>query len=204
MLIDNKFEAQTVTGNSTGNSRCHALASRASNISCNLSHWRLEKWSTYCNFKRILLLIYSMYYQNLSWLKIITLINASVLRGQQAISHRIRQYNQIRNTKICLGNKKYITFRHIGSSNFKWTKYYNTYTFVFADGYRQGKMKLKHTGYISFIITHQALYNFVRSFFFYISGNHCRSCAHIDLRSFWNKNIRKMATISTSSPCIYN
>ena len=28
MLINNKFEAKNLTGNSTGNSRCHALASR--------------------------------------------------------------------------------------------------------------------------------------------------------------------------------
>ena len=34
MLINNKFEAQTLTGNSTGNSRCHAFASRALNMSC--------------------------------------------------------------------------------------------------------------------------------------------------------------------------
>ena len=33
-LINNKFETQTLTGNSTGNSRCHALASRALNMSC--------------------------------------------------------------------------------------------------------------------------------------------------------------------------
>ena len=33
MLIDNKFEAQTVTGNSAGISRCHDLASRALNVS---------------------------------------------------------------------------------------------------------------------------------------------------------------------------
>ena len=34
MLIDNKFEVQTLTGNPTGNSRCYALASRALNMSC--------------------------------------------------------------------------------------------------------------------------------------------------------------------------
>ena len=34
MLINNKFEAQTLTGNPTGNSCCHALASRALNKSC--------------------------------------------------------------------------------------------------------------------------------------------------------------------------
>ena len=34
MLINNKFEAHTLTGNPTGNSRCHALASRALNMSC--------------------------------------------------------------------------------------------------------------------------------------------------------------------------
>ena len=35
MLINNKFEAQILTGNYTGNFRCHALASRALNMSCN-------------------------------------------------------------------------------------------------------------------------------------------------------------------------
>ena len=34
ILIDNKFEAQTLTGNPTGNSRLYALASRALNMSC--------------------------------------------------------------------------------------------------------------------------------------------------------------------------
>ena len=37
MLINNKFQAQTLTGNRinpTGNSRCYALASRALNMSC--------------------------------------------------------------------------------------------------------------------------------------------------------------------------
>ena len=34
MLINNKFETQIVTGTPTGNSRCHALASPALNISC--------------------------------------------------------------------------------------------------------------------------------------------------------------------------
>ena len=29
MLMDNKFKAQVYTGNPTGNSRCHVLASRA-------------------------------------------------------------------------------------------------------------------------------------------------------------------------------
>ena len=33
MLMNNKFEAQFLTGNPTGNSRCHVLASRASNMS---------------------------------------------------------------------------------------------------------------------------------------------------------------------------
>ena len=36
MLIDNKFDAQILTGNPTGNSRCHALALRALNISYTL------------------------------------------------------------------------------------------------------------------------------------------------------------------------
>ena len=46
MLIDNKFEAQTLTGNSTGNSRCHALASRALNMSCSFGSIRVVrcKW----------------------------------------------------------------------------------------------------------------------------------------------------------------
>ena len=35
MLINNKFGAQIVTENPTGNPRCHALASRALNMSCN-------------------------------------------------------------------------------------------------------------------------------------------------------------------------
>ena len=34
MLINNTFETQTVTGNPTGNSRCHALASHALSMSC--------------------------------------------------------------------------------------------------------------------------------------------------------------------------
>ena len=35
MLINNKFEATFLTGNPTGNSRCHVLTSRALNMSCN-------------------------------------------------------------------------------------------------------------------------------------------------------------------------
>ena len=34
MLINKKFEVQTLTENPTGNSRCHVLASRALNMSC--------------------------------------------------------------------------------------------------------------------------------------------------------------------------
>ena len=37
MLMNNKFKAQTLTGNPTGNYRCQLLASRALNMSCYLS-----------------------------------------------------------------------------------------------------------------------------------------------------------------------
>ena len=37
MLINNKFKAQTLTWNPTGNYRYHLLASRASNMSCRFS-----------------------------------------------------------------------------------------------------------------------------------------------------------------------
>ena len=33
MLMNNKFKAQSLNGNPTGNSRCHDLASRALNMS---------------------------------------------------------------------------------------------------------------------------------------------------------------------------
>ena len=48
MLINNKFEAQTVTRNPTGNSRCHALASRALNMSCGFgqSARSIHAWAT--------------------------------------------------------------------------------------------------------------------------------------------------------------
>ena len=52
-----------------------------------------------------------MYYQNFAWLKIITLINAVVLRGQQTISHvnnndnkchnMLRQHVVISNVSFC-------------------------------------------------------------------------------------------------------
>ena len=37
MLINNKFKAQTLTGNPNGNYRCQFLASRALNVSCSFS-----------------------------------------------------------------------------------------------------------------------------------------------------------------------
>ena len=37
LLINNKFKAQTLTGNPTGNYRCEHLASRSSNMSCSFS-----------------------------------------------------------------------------------------------------------------------------------------------------------------------
>ena len=46
MLVNNKWKPQTVTGNFTGNWRCHVLASRALNMSCSFakSARPIESW----------------------------------------------------------------------------------------------------------------------------------------------------------------